>query len=196
MTETGFSNTAIDASLAFRCVMQAMARPGRPVRLDMELQAPAPLQPTSAAVALTLCDFQTPIWLSPGLRTDAVARYLKFHAGAPISEQAERAQFIFLSAGEEIPALAVFAQGTHEYPDRSATLVIQTDGFHTGSAVLSGPGIKPPLDFGVNGLSEEFWEAMASNHQRFPIGVDVIFTGPDVIAALPRSAAITLKETV
>jgi alpha-D-ribose 1-methylphosphonate 5-triphosphate synthase subunit PhnH len=196
MSEAGFTNPAIDSAHAFRVIMQAMSRPGMPVRLEAAVEAPAPLHVTSAAVALTLCDFQTPVWLSPALRNDSTVHYLRFHTGAPMVERMEEALFAFLSVAEERPALSLFAQGTHEYPDRSATLVIQAERFNSRDACLTGPGIKAPAGFGVEGLTPAFWAAMAENHARFPIGVDVIFAAPQSIAAVPRSTAVRIEETV
>jgi alpha-D-ribose 1-methylphosphonate 5-triphosphate synthase subunit PhnH len=195
MTETGFTNAAIDSAHAFRIIMQAMSRPGLPVRLEAAPEAPAPLHVTSAAVALTLCDFQTPVWLSPALRNERTVHYLRFHTGAPIVEQMEAAHFAFLSAEERNP-VSLFAQGTHEYPDRSATLVIQAAQFNSRAVVLTGPGIKGTVGFGVEGLAQEFWVSMAENHARFPVGVDVIFAAPRSLAAVPRSTAVRISETV
>jgi alpha-D-ribose 1-methylphosphonate 5-triphosphate synthase subunit PhnH len=195
MSETGFTNTAIDSAHAFRIIMQAMARPGVAVRLEAALEAPAPLHVTSAAVALTLCDFQSPVWLSPALRNERTVQYLRFHTGAPIVEQMEAAQFAFLAAEEWNP-MSLFAQGTHEYPDRSATLVIQAERFNSRDVLLTGPGIKGAVGFGVEGLAQAFWAAMAENHARFPIGVDVIFAAPQSLAAVPRSTAVRIAETV
>jgi alpha-D-ribose 1-methylphosphonate 5-triphosphate synthase subunit PhnH len=196
MTERGFANVAVDSAHAFRSIMQAMARPGVPVVLEATFEAPAPLLATSAAVALTLCDFQTPLWLSPTLASAKAVHYLKFHTGAPIVERPEEAHFVFASATDELPPLMQLAQGTHEYPDRSATLVIQVEDFHDRSVRLEGPGINGTVRFGADGLEQEFWAAMAENHARFPVGVDVIFAGSRRLAGLPRSSAIRIEETV
>lgn len=196
MTEHAFTNAAIEAAHAFRSIMQAMSRPGVPVDMTAAIHAPAPLNATAAAVALTLCDFQTPVWLAPSLRHQDVERYLKFHTGAPITGNPEEAQFAFVSDVHEQPDLQRLSPGTHEYPDRSATLVLQVPGFRRMDAVLSGPGIKGRVHFGVEGLGQPFWAAMAENHARFPMGVDVILAAPGGIAALPRSTAVRLGEMV
>lgn len=196
MTETGFTDVAVNSACAFRAIMQAMARPGVPVALETGLSAPAPLNSAAAAVALTLCDFQTPVWLSAALRTERVERYLRFHTGAPLVAQPEEAQFAFLDCDEEQPSLPLFAAGTHEYPDRSATLVIQARRYNDRDVLLSGPGIKGTVAFGVDGLTQAFWSAMAENHAGFPTGIDVIFAAPAGIAALPRSTALRVGETV
>lgn len=86
--------------------------------------------------------------------------------------------------------------GMHEYPDRSATLVLQVQGFRRMDAVLSGPGIKGKLHFGAEGLVQPFWTEMTENQARFPVGVDVILVASRSIAALPRSTAVHFEERV
>jgi alpha-D-ribose 1-methylphosphonate 5-triphosphate synthase subunit PhnH len=197
MIEHAFADPSIDAAHAFRSIMGAHARPGLPKPFHPGVTPPLPLWPTAAAVALTLCDFQTPVWLSSLLATDAVLKYLRFHTGAAITGQINEAAFVLASSADDILPLMRFAQGTHEYPDRSATLVLQVSGFeHSCSVELSGPGLEAPTLFGVEGLGNSFWQAMAENHALFPLGVDVIFVSPDAIAACPRSAAIHILETV
>ncbi len=196
MTERGFSDVAVDSAHAFRSIMQAMARPGRMMPIGAGIEAPEPMFASAAAVALTLCDFQTAVWLAPELRTERVMHYLRFHTGARITEDPGKALFLFAVAGDHLPAHDLLQQGTHEYPDRSATLVIQAEGFALGHVELSGPGIRGFERFGVAGLGNGFWAAMRENHERFPVGVDVIFTAPGLVAALPRSTAVNVVETV
>jgi len=195
MTERGFADVAVNSAHAFRAIMQAMARPGRVMDIGIDVAAPDPLFASTAAVALTLCDFQTPVWLAPDLRSETVMNYLRFHTGAPITEDAAQASFVIAAAGQGLPAPELLLQGTHEYPDRSATLVIQATGFATGAVALTGPGIRGTVPFAVAGLESGFWAAMTENHARFPTGVDVIFAAPRLVAALPRSTAISMMET-
>lgn len=196
MTERGFSDVAVEAAHAFRSIMQAMARPGRTMPIGEGMETPAPMFASTAAVALTLCDFQTPVWLAPELRTERVMHYLRFHTGAPIAADPGEALFLFAVAGDHLPAHDLLLQGTHEYPDRSATLIIQAEGFAPGHVELSGPGIRGRERFGVTGLGDGFWTAMRQNHERFPVGVDVIFSAPQLVAALPRSTSVHVVETV
>lgn len=196
MIEHTFANVSVDSAQTFRAIMQAMARPGTRQPVNATLSAPEPLLDSTAATALTLCDFQTPIWLGPGLDHDNIQRYLRFHTGAPIVKQPHEALFALLLSGCDIPSPAQFAQGTHEYPDRSATLIVQAAGLVGETVTLCGPGITMPRVFGVAELTQSFWSAMAINHAGFPLGVDAVFTAPGLIAALPRSTAILLKEAV
>ncbi len=196
MTESGFLSPAIDAASAFRTILLAMSRPGTILPLSPPVSPPLPLLPGAAVTALTLCDFQTPVWLAPAIATPAVKQFLRFQTGAPLTDELAEAAFAFMPAGEGMPILSRFAQGTHEYPDRSATLVLQVEALRSdGSVELSGPGIPSPLRFGVPGLGAEFWHAMADNHTGFPIGVDVIFVSPTGIAAVPRSTEIVILES-
>lgn len=196
MTELASAGAAIHSSFAFRSIMQAMARPGRIFGLDMPVTAPEPMMASTAAVALTLCDFQTPIWLAPGFRGAALQHYLRFNTGAPLTEDATAAHFALLEAHDMAERALDFMAGTHEYPDRSTTLVIQVEGFLLGDVELSGPGIPSRIPFGASGLDQSFWCSMEQNHARFPIGVDVILAGPGQVAALPRSTAIHVPESV
>ncbi len=197
MTEAAFANPAHDLALAFRPILDVMANPGRIQRFAPPLSSPSGLSTEAAAVALTLCDFQTPIWLGEGLRTPAVEHYLRFHAGAPLTRVANEAFFVFADANQGIPALELFPKGTPEYPDRSATVIIQTAGLRSDAGVtLRGPGILTERRLAVAGLDAGFWQQMIASRMDFPLGIDVIFVGPETIAAVPRSTLILLMETV
>jgi alpha-D-ribose 1-methylphosphonate 5-triphosphate synthase subunit PhnH len=194
MVEAIYSAEALRSSRNFRVLLDAMAKPGHvfdfaPKNLDV-----APLYATTIAIAHTLFDFQSPIWLSPAFAQDGVIRHLKFHTGAPRVEKGRDAAFAVLSARDGIPALHTFAQGTHEYPDRSTTLIIQVDGFSGDMVRLSGPGLKQPGNFGADHLTRAFWDEMIENNRSFPLGIDVIFSSPNSIACCPRSTRIAVKD--
>lgn len=178
----------------FRVILDAMAKPGQPFALTPNDSAPSPMSAIMATIANTLCDFQSPLWLTPALNTEAVTKHLKFHTGAPLVKEPAAASFAFMNAIDGLLPLTAFAQGTHEYPDRSATLVIQVEGFGHGDVELSGPGLKAPIQFGVKPLPRSFWIEMIGNHSQYPLGVDIIFVGPHEIACCPRSTRIMLKE--
>ena len=64
-TLRGFADAVREAQAVFRTVMMALARPGTIGRIEARLTPPAPLTPELAAVALTLADHETPVWLDP-----------------------------------------------------------------------------------------------------------------------------------
>ncbi len=195
MAEIAYSAAAVQSSRLFRVLLDAMAKPGHVFEFASKIHAIEPAFATTLAIAQTLFDFQTPLWLAPEFNTDAIKPHLKFHTGAPIVEGLSGASFAILSAKTQLPLLRQFEQGTHEYPDRSTTVIIQVDNFDKDAVMLSGPGLKQPVGFGVQGLSEQFWLDMMVNHHSYPLGVDVIFASSHAIACCPRSTCITLKES-
>jgi alpha-D-ribose 1-methylphosphonate 5-triphosphate synthase subunit PhnH len=139
----GFAEPVIAAQASFRAVLDAMAHPGRITTIEAIDQAPAPLQPASYALALTLIDFETPVWLDPALTVPSVTEALAFHCGCPLVEAAERAVFALIGSPADMPPLAAFAPGTPAYPDRSTTLIMQLPSLDGGPEVaLEGPGIE------------------------------------------------------
>jgi alpha-D-ribose 1-methylphosphonate 5-triphosphate synthase subunit PhnH len=185
----GFADPVLGAQATFRCLLEAIAHPGRIVIAPGGLPAhPAPLLAPAYAAALTLLDFETPLWVDPSLATPAVIDSLRLHCGCPIVPQA-KAHFALL-AGPGAP-LAAFDQGTPEYPDRSATLIWQVESLETGRGVrLTGPGIRTSTRLHVEGLAADFWAQWGMNHRQFPLGVDVMLVTENQLAALPRSIGV------
>jgi alpha-D-ribose 1-methylphosphonate 5-triphosphate synthase subunit PhnH len=187
----GFADPALGAQATFRCLLEAIAHPGRIVMVPDRLPTPpAPLLAPAYAAALTLLDFETPLWVDPSLATPAVLDSLRLQCGCPIAGQAN-ARFALL-AGPGAP-LAAFDQGTPEYPDRSATLIWQVDQLSGDrGARLTGPGIRTSTRLHIEGLPADFWPLWGMRHTQFPLGVDVVFVTTDRIAALPRSVEVQI----
>ncbi len=190
--KAGFDNSMLQSQAMYRKLLSAMAQPGRIVSCEFDLDAPAPLWPTTAAAALTLLDFDTPLWLDPRAAAQkALGDYLRFHCGCPLVEASGNAAFALITDPAEMPALQVFAEGSDEYPDRSATLLIQVERLDDSRGViLRGPGIESKQSFQAKGLPAGFWHQVQDNHAGFPKGVDMIFCAQDRIAALPRSTQV------
>jgi alpha-D-ribose 1-methylphosphonate 5-triphosphate synthase subunit PhnH len=189
--EPGFADPVRDAQACFRTILEAMAHPGRIVTLPVSLvgAAPAPLGTGAASIALTLCDIDTPVWLDEA--SAGAAGYLAFHSGAPLAVNPGEAWFAFISDARALPQLNTFALGADDYPERSATVVIEIAGFAGGSGVtLRGPGIRDATRLGIAGLSARFWTERAALGELFPRGIDVLFVSGGNLAALPRSIRI------
>ncbi len=178
----GFRNAPIDAAHAFRAAMTAMARPGETHPVT-GAQPPAPLSVAAGTLLLTLCDPDTSIHLAGQTDSDDVRRWLSFHIGAPITA-AERADFAIGDWSDLMP-LTRYRIGTPEYPDRSATLIVECAELTQSGAVLSGPGIKGTRRFCVPDIA-----ALQANAQLYPLGCDFFFTAGDQVAAVPRSTQI------
>ena len=180
--EGGFADQPVNASHAFRAVMTAMARPGQIMQVT-GAQPPAPLSPAAGAVVLTLCDPETPVYLAASHDTPQVRDWITFHTGAPFAS-ADAAMFA-VGVWDDLP-LAAFSRGTAEYPDRSATLIVESPALTNTGTVLRGPGIKDQTQ-----LSLPTVQPFADNARLFPLGLDFIFTSGDRLAALPRTTKVS-----
>jgi alpha-D-ribose 1-methylphosphonate 5-triphosphate synthase subunit PhnH len=192
MIGSGFADPVHSAQAAFRAVLDAMSRPGTVRSVGPNVTAPTPLTPAMAAVALTLCDQDTPVWLDTALRASQdVATWLRFHCGTKIVDDASVASFAFAADPRALPAFDSFSLGSADYPDRSTTLVLRVDSFAAGQALmLEGPGIKSRQAFRADRLPDDFAERLRGNRELFPRGVDLILASATEIAALPRSVRL------
>lgn len=191
----GLKDPVLDSQRIFRSILATMSRPGTVTVLGNWPSAPYPLKPAAASVCLALLDMDTHLWTDE--TTPEMETYLRFHCGCPMTQQAEKADFAIITNGMRLPNLKRFPKGDPEYPDRSATLIIQVQdievgvkGVHgpaAGAVCLTGPGIQNEERIRVTGLDESFWPAFADNNAAFPLGFDVILATATEIASLPRT---------
>jgi alpha-D-ribose 1-methylphosphonate 5-triphosphate synthase subunit PhnH len=183
--EAGFADPVTDAQRCFRAVLDAMAHPGRIARAT-GVTAPFPLSAAAAAVALTLVDHETPLWLDPDAA--AARQWIEFHCGAAVVADPAACGFALALA---LPDLRRLPAGSHESPETSATVICQVASFDTGKAFrLSGPGLREPFALTVDGLPRDFVSIWRRNHALFPCGIDLILCAGDRLTALPRTVAI------
>lgn len=186
--EGGFANPVLGAQATFRALMDATARPGTIHPCGGDAAPPHPMGIAQGAVALTLADHDTPVWLSPMLANATLRGWVGFHTGAELVASPAHGRFAFLAAGEPIPDFLGFAAGSQEYPDRSATLVIELPALTGGPEFkASGPGIKGSTVIAPHGLPTDFLHRWRVNRGFFPLGLDIIFTAGTDLMALPRS---------
>jgi alpha-D-ribose 1-methylphosphonate 5-triphosphate synthase subunit PhnH len=190
----GFADPVFDSQAVFRSVLDALSRPGRIVTVDSSVEAPLPHFEAAAAVALTMLDFETPVFVDSAFHVARVDNWLRFHCGCPVTEQPPEAAFAFVAA-ETMPQLAAFNAGDPKYPDRSTTVIILCEALSGGAEQwLEGPGIETQQMVAPIGLPEDFWEQMTENRADFQLGVDVILAADTAIIGLPRSTRIVNKK--
>ncbi|MDQ0471205.1 phosphonate C-P lyase system protein PhnH [Labrys wisconsinensis] len=188
----GFADPVADSQSVFRAVMDALARPGTIRPLATALRPPAPLTSELAAVALALADHEAALWLdAPLAAVPDVAEFLRFHTGATIVAEPERAAFALIADTAALPPFERFAIGTDAFPDRSTTLVCAVAALTGGPPIaLAGPGIKGRAALAVRPLPADFAAQARANHRLFPRGVDLLFVAAGGVAALPRSTSL------
>lgn len=188
----GFAEPVFAAQAVFRALMDALALPGRPRALAALPAAPSDLPPDLAAIALTLCDHDTPLWLDPDLQASAaVTAWLRFHTAAPLVEAPDQAQFALATRPALLPPLAQFAQGSDDYPDRSTTVILALSALHGGpDLALRGPGIDGEARIAPPGLPADFAAQWDVNRAQFPRGVDLLFVAGGEVLGLPRTTRI------
>ena len=187
----GFARPSWDSQAVFRRVLETMSYPGRIAAVDVDLEPPAPLHPATAAVCLTLLDYETPLWLQSRADHHDVEAYLRFHCGCPLTDSAESADFALILHPGRAPGLETFGPGQAEQPHRSTTLLLQVDSLTGGPrARLQGPGIADRAELAPAGLAAGFWEQWRRNASRYPLGIDVTFASGSRVAALPRTVQV------
>jgi alpha-D-ribose 1-methylphosphonate 5-triphosphate synthase subunit PhnH len=180
--EGGFTNAPVDSAHAFRAALSALSRPGRVEVLD-RARPPAPLSVAAGTLILTLCDAETPVHLAGVHDCAAVRDWITFHSSAPFAGAAE-AMFA-IGAWDALLPLSTYATGTPDYPDRAATLIVETEGVALAPMILSGPGIRTTA-------TADLPAALLTARERagFPLGLDFFFTHGTAVCALPRTTRL------
>lgn len=190
-----FTDPVFQSQSVFKALMDAMARPGTIQPLGAAAKPPAPFGAGAGAIALTLCDDGTPVWLSAALSGSTVPAWLSFHTGAPLTDVRPEARFVFVEAGGLVPGFDQFALGSQEYPDRSATLVLEVTALEGGPAfTATGPGIHDAVTVAPVGLPDIFLTLWDENRALFPRGVDLILVAGTDVLCLPRTTKLRRRE--
>jgi len=195
----GFADEAFGSQAVFRSALQALSHPGRLNRVPLEAELPRQGNAASALLLLALLDADCSVWLSPTLARSDAALWLRFHTGCRLVDNARDAQFLWVDRADSLPALHSLRLGSEDYPDQSATCVVDVATLSSANLptdtlashwMLSGPGIQTRSHLSVAGLPVDFASQWADNHAGFPRGVDLFLTTHDQVVGLPRTTRI------
>jgi len=186
----GFADPVFESQAAFRGCLTALATPGTIVSLGAGLHALPGLDPAAGALLLALLDQDTRLWLSPGSAGASIATSLKFHTGCSLAAEPGEADFALVARVEELPPLEAFSAGSQEYPERSATVVLQVPALGAAGWRLSGPGVRGESRLSVPALGDGFLAEWQRNHARFPRGIDLYLSCGERLCGLPRTTRI------
>jgi alpha-D-ribose 1-methylphosphonate 5-triphosphate synthase subunit PhnH len=195
----GFHEPALGSQAVFRVALQALSHPGRVLDVPAVAELPRHGQSAAALLLLALLDSDCALWLSPSLADTDAATWLRFHTGCQCISAPELARFLWVAAGDAMPALRTLNRGTDEYPDQSATCVIETTGLANAGATawqMEGPGIAHVQPLDISGLPDAFEIQWAHNQAACPRGVDVFLTTGTQIAGLPRTTRLSTSVEV
>lgn len=189
---TGFKSPVFDSQATFRSLLRANSFPGRIEEVSVQLEAPVKMDRATAAVCLTLLDYDVKPWLDAEIATTETLSFLNFHCGCPISQSPDQADFALIADLAALEDLSVFNIGSSELPDRSATLIIQTSSISNDAdaLTLTGPGIKKIQNLKIADVTSTFWQQRREMADFFPQGLDLIFVSDRQICAIPRSTIV------
>ncbi len=202
----GFDDPARGSQAVFRTCLEALSRPGQIMSLDT-VAAGAPVRGlnASALVLLAMVDSDCVVWLSSSLSASDVRPWLQFHTGCHWTECPGDADFLWVAQGDALPSLSLLKSGSSEYPETSATCVVEVLSMQSGALaaideasedvwVMSGPGIERVRSLCIDGLPDDFARQWAANGEVFPRGVDVMLTAGMHLMGLPRTTRIGTPE--
>jgi alpha-D-ribose 1-methylphosphonate 5-triphosphate synthase subunit PhnH len=192
MTVSGFSQPVLHAQATFRAILDALSRPGTVQPITNRVAAPPPLSAGAAAVALTLSDHDTPVWLDAALcENSEVSQWLRFNCGCPIVADPREAAFAFVRNPQDLPPFDAFNLGTAEYPDRSTTIVLQVESMDAGVGLsLMGPGVRDKISLNAKPLPSDIADRLVRNRLLAPRGIDLLLVTESAVAGLPRSVRV------
>ncbi len=197
---SGFADPTVQSQLVFRCALDAMARPGTLVALPAaSLVSPTPATHSAAAsVLLALLDQDCTLWLSPDLAAGPAAAWLRFHTGCQVEQDCSKADFVWAASIAELPPLERLKQGSAEYPDQSATCVVDVTAWRAaevseaGAVSLRGPGVCDVITLAVDGMDAGFVRQHQAMQEHAPCGVDIFFCVAGAVLGFPRSTRLLL----
>jgi alpha-D-ribose 1-methylphosphonate 5-triphosphate synthase subunit PhnH len=183
-----------DAQLTFRKVLDAMARPGKVVKMPDIALNPSTENKYPFAILFTLLDHEVSFKvLDPKNRenTEEISRYISSNTGSRES-QLENAVFFLIYGGSSNGLIKKMKRGTLEYPDASATLIYDVGRIGKGIRLtISGPGIRAEREIEIDGIEEEEIREIVTVNSEFPLGIDAIFSDRyGNIVCLPRSTRV------
>ena len=113
----GFDEPVKDSQSSFRTILNALSQPGTVGHLDVIPLGHAPEKWTEAAwaLAMTLLDGDTRVWLSPSLATAVAHASLQFHTSCPITHDPGEADFIFVGNVNEQPDWSSLRHGERSF---------------------------------------------------------------------------------
>lgn len=188
-----------DAQAHFRCLLDAMARPGKRVVFPpADIAPPERLGLGAAYICLALLNRDATHYFSRG--SSEVEQYLRVNVGSAPAEL-ETADFIVVDGDEDPELLSLAKIGILTYPETSASLIVQVDEASEQELIgalhlrLTGPGVKGAREVWIRGWRSSWIDALIEKNAEFPLGIDTYLSfadeaGRPCVCCLPRSTKL------
>jgi len=185
-------NEVFDAQVHFRTILDSMARPGKVNNIgEIKIQSPANLHPASALVAFALLNRDVAFYVRNN--KEEISEYFVVNTNSKPTT-ISNADFVFIAGTDDDQILLETNIGVLEYPEKSATIIIDVDHIYdvpkdqTHEIILQGPGVDGEKRVYVSNISSNILQALKEQNSEYPLGVDVILTdGEGNIMCIPRS---------
>jgi alpha-D-ribose 1-methylphosphonate 5-triphosphate synthase subunit PhnH len=197
----GFANDFHTSQMVFRTALKALSYPGKLHTLEHDAPVPNETNPVIGGLLLALLDSETSLWSSNSMTMNFALDWLKFHTDCAVFKTTEEADFLWIKNIRDLPNLKKCKLGSDQYPDKSATCLIEVPNLNKKSPwryKLKGPGIKFEEKLEIQGWDEEDYHDFLSfwneNNRLFPCGIDVFLSDGQYILGLPRTTHLAYSE--
>jgi alpha-D-ribose 1-methylphosphonate 5-triphosphate synthase subunit PhnH len=169
-----------------------MARPGKVNNIgEINIQSPENLHPASALVAFALLNSDVAFFTNKN--SAELSEYLTVNTNARPTT-ISGADFVFIDGNDDGQVLYETNVGVLEYPEKSATVIIDVDNIYdvpkdqTHEIILQGPGVDVEKRVYVRNISANILQALKEQNSEYPLGIDVILTDSEGhIMCIPRN---------
>lgn len=173
-----------DGQKVFRKILEAMSNPGRKISISEQAEKMHGDKGTFLAIAMTLLDNEVSFSICGDQALAADMELLTLSKEVSLEE----ADFIFVEKEEMLAEVFQKAKcGTLEDPQKSATIIIETESTCGKTLNLYGAGIDGILELEVPDVVEQTLELRKQQNYEYPQGIDMIFvTGNGDLFCIPR----------
>ncbi|WP_420548153.1 phosphonate C-P lyase system protein PhnH [Curvivirga sp.] len=191
MNIPGLQDPVHSSAEVFRVLAKVMSEPGTVEELTEICGHPDELLKAASAAILTLADMDTSLYLSSELDSPISRGFLTLHTGVKIVDSANQADFVIATQDTDISQYQDLPVGDPQYPDQSATLIIQVSNIRGSKKVtLNGPGIENIKQVQMPDLPDSFFSWRDMKNSLYPCGIDIIFASNTELMAIPRTTKL------
>ena len=154
----GFPVPVADSQQVFRRVLRAMSEPGSLQDIAVDLDPPAPLDRATAALCLTLLDFERRSgWTRQRIAGTCGPGFASIAAARSWSRRTPRASPLW-PLRRRCRRLARSRSAREAYPDESATVILQVPSLDRARRLRFAAGDRDCREFCAAGIAGGFWK--------------------------------------